>query len=151
MVSGEWRIVSSPRPLEKIYGEKEWTGTMKENVLGEKAYRFALRTVKLSGFLREHYRECELAKQVLRSGTSIGANVEESVHAQSRRDFVNKLSIAQKEACETNYWIRLLRDSGYIGKAAAASILSDCDEIQRILAASIKTAKRNLDKGGNES
>ncbi len=119
---------------------------MKESVLSRKAYDFALRTVKLSKYLRENCREFDLAKQVLRSGTSIGANVEESVNAQSRLDFISKLSIAQKEAGETNYWIRILRDSGQISAKIADSLLVDCEEIQRILASSIKTAKSNLKK-----
>ena len=122
---------------------------MVENILGRKAYEFALRSVGLSKYLREEYREFDLARQVLRSGTSVGANIEESVHAQSRADFINKLSVAQKEACETNYWIRILRDSGYLDQKAAASILADCEEIQTILAVSIKTAKKNLGKGDN--
>ena len=119
---------------------------MKENVLSQKAYVFALRSVKLAGFLRSELKEFDLARQVLRSGTSIGANIEESVHAQSRADFINKLSVAQKEACETNFWIRILRDSGYINANSASSLLSECEEIQRILTASIRTAKSNLNK-----
>ena len=91
-------------------------------------------------------REFVLSKQVLRSGTSIGANIEESVHAQSKIDFIHKLSIGQKEACETNYWIRLLKDSGYLDEELAGSLLRDCEEIQRLLTASIKTAKSNLKK-----
>jgi len=118
---------------------------MKENVLGKKAYGFALRTVKLSTFLCER-KEFVLSKQVLRSGTSIGANIEESVHAQSKADFIHKLSIAQKEACETHYWVRLLKDSGYLTNKLAESLLVDCEEIQKLLTASIKTAKSNLRK-----
>ena len=72
--------------------------------------------------------------------------MEEAVHAQSRSDFIHKLSIAQKEACETNYWIRLLRESDLIKEKLAASLLADCDEIQRLLTASIKTAKDNIRK-----
>lgn len=123
---------------------------MKESVLSRKAYDFALRSVKLAAFLRGEVREFDLARQVLKAGTSIGANVEESVHAQSRLDFINKLSVAQKEACETNFWIRLLRDSGYISANSANSLLSDCEEIQRILAVSIRTAKSNLKKGASD-
>ena len=89
-------------------------------------------------------REYVLSKQVLRSGTSIGANIEESIHAQSKVDFIHKLSIGQKEASETNYWLRLLKDSGYIEGKLADSFLLDCEEIQRLLTASIKTAKKNL-------
>ena len=121
---------------------------MKENVTSEKAYAFALRIIKLYKYMAVNYKEFVLSKQVLRSGTSIGANIEESVHAQSKIDFIHKLSIAQKEANETNYWIRLLRDSEYLKPKLAESLLIDCDEIQRLLAASIKTAKQNLKGDG---
>jgi four helix bundle protein len=84
-----------------------------------------------------------LAKQVLRSGTSIGANVEEACSAQSRKDFIHKLSIAQKEAFETRYWLRLLRDSGEIKAEYANSMLNDCDELISILTSIIKTTKEN--------
>lgn len=96
--------------------------------------------------MADEHREYVLSKQILRSGTSVGANIEESVHAQSKTDFIHKLSIAQKEANETNYWLRLLKDSGYLGKNLAESLLDDCVEIQKLLAASIKTAKANLRK-----
>lgn len=99
--------------------------------------------------MADERREYVLSKQVLRSGTSIGANIEESVHAQSKVDFIHKLSIAQKEACETNYWLRLLRDSVYIEEKLAESFLKDCEEIQRLLTASIKTAKKNLKEATN--
>lgn len=96
--------------------------------------------------MAQEHKEFVLSKQVLRSGTSIGANIEESVHAQSKIDFVHKLSIAQKEASETNYWIRLLRDSGYLSEKLAESLILDCEEVQKLLTASIKTTKNNLDK-----
>ena len=116
---------------------------MKESVLRDKTFAFALRVVKLYKYLTTDHKEYVLSKQVLRSGTSIGANVEEAKHAQSKIDFVHKLSIAQKEASETNYWIRLLNKSEYLEDKLANSLISDCDEIQRILTASIKTAKNN--------
>ena len=94
--------------------------------------------------MADERREYVPSKQVLRSGTSIGANIEESIHAQSKVDFIHKLSIGQKEASETNYWLRLLKDSGYIEGKLADSFLLDCEEIQRLLTASIKTAKKNL-------
>jgi four helix bundle protein len=119
---------------------------MKENILSEKAYQFALRIVKLNKYMNEEHREFVLSKQILRSGTSIGANIEESVHAQSKIDFVHKLSVAQKEASETNYWLRLLRDSDYLTPKLAESLLENCEEIQKLLTASIKTAKSNLNK-----
>src|SRR6476619_1692058 len=116
---------------------------MKEKRSRNKAYNFALRIVNLYKFMADKHKEFVLSKQILRSGTSIGANIEESVHAQSRSDFIHKLSIAQKEANETNYWLRILRDSNYLNEKLAASLLADCEEIQRLLAASIKTAKLN--------
>jgi len=121
---------------------------MKENLLRDKSFAFALRTINLNKYLVKEHREYTISKQVLRSGTSIGANIEESVHAQSKVDFAHKLSIAQKEACETNYWIRLLKESDFINPKLAESLLSDCDELQRMLAASVKTAKRNMEKEG---
>ena len=96
---------------------------MKENVLSEKSYAFALRTVKLYKYIIDEHKEYVLSKQIMRSGTSIGANIEESVHAQSKIDFIHKLSIAQKEASETNYWLRLLRDSEYLSEKLAKSLL----------------------------
>jgi four helix bundle protein len=112
-----------------------------ESVLRTKSYEFAVRTVRLSRHLVDDRREHVLSKQVLRSGTSIGANVEEANYAQSKRDFVHKLSIALKEATETNYWLWLLRDSETIEARLANSLLKDCEEIQKILTASIKTTK----------
>ena len=119
---------------------------MKENLLRDKSFAFALRTIKLNKYLVSEHHEYTLSKQVLRSGTSIGANVEESIHAQSKSDFVHKLSIAQKEACETSYWLRLLKESDFIKPNLADSLLSDCDQLQRLLAASVKTARQNLEK-----
>jgi four helix bundle protein len=119
---------------------------MSESVLSTKSYAFALRIVKLHRFMVDEHREFVLSKQVLRSGTSIGANIEESVHAQSKIDFIHKLSIGQKEASETNYWLRLLRDSGYLEERLAESLLIDCIELQKMLTASIKTAKSSQRK-----
>ena len=115
---------------------------MKDSLLRVKSFAFALRTIKLQRYLIEVNREFTLSKQVLRSGTSIGANIEESIHAQSTADFVHKLSIAQKEAGETNYWIRLLKESDIINSKLADSLLSDCEELQKLLAATIKTSKK---------
>lgn len=115
---------------------------MKESVLRDKAFTFALRIVKLNRYSVAQHREYVLSKQVLRFGTSIGANVEEAKHAQSKIDFVHKLSIAQKEASETSYWLRIPRESDYLEGKLADSLIEDCDEIQRILTASTKTAKR---------
>ena len=114
---------------------------MREDIIRDKSYQFALRIVKLSRHLADDRKEFVLSRQILRSGTSIGANVEESKQAQSKVDFVHKLSIANKEAFETNYWLRLLRDSELVNPKLADSLLIDCEELQKILVASIKTAK----------
>jgi four helix bundle protein len=92
-------------------------------------------------FLKTEKNEFELSRQVLRSGTSIGANVEEAIGGQSENDFYAKMTIAYKEARETHYWIRLLRDSGYIEQNHADSLLNDCLEIQKIIGAIQKTIK----------
>ncbi len=115
----------------------------KENILKEKSYRFALRIVNLYKFLTTEKKEYVLSKQVLRSGTSIGANVVEGNQAQSKADFIHKLSISLKESFETQYWLDLLRDSEYISPDQADSLLIDCRELQKILTVSIKTAKAN--------
>lgn len=117
---------------------------MKDSLLRVKSFAFALRTIKLQRYLVERHREYTLSKQVLRSGTSIGANIEESVHAQSTVDFIHKLSIAQKEACETNYWLRLLKEGDILNGKLADSLIPDCEELQKLLAATIKTSKKGL-------
>ena len=116
---------------------------MKKNILKDKSYKFALRMVKLFQYLLNEKKEYVLSKQILRSGTSVGANIEEAYQGESKADFIHKLSIANKEAFETHYWLRLLRDSGFLEVRSADSLLADCDELQRILVASIKTAKGN--------
>ncbi|MCX6266571.1 MAG: four helix bundle protein [Bacteroidetes bacterium] len=108
---------------------------MKEdNQIQVKSYAFALSIIKLFTYLYEKKKEYVLSKQVLKSGTSIGANVEEAIGAQSKADFICKLAIAYKEARETHYWIRILRDSKYITEKQASSILKDLDEILKIIA-----------------
>ena len=116
----------------------------KENVLKDKSYGFALRIIKLYKHLCSDKREYVLSKQVLRSGTSVGANITEGNQAQSKPDFVHKLAIALKEAVETEYWLCLLRDSDFITSIQAESLIVDCKELQRILTSSIKTAKTNF-------
>lgn len=113
----------------------------KPSILREKSYSFALRIVKLCRHLSEEKREYVLSKQVLRSGTSIGANVAEANQAQSKADFVHKLSIAHKESFETEYWLNLLRDSEYITSGQATSLIDYCCQLQKLLTSSIKTAK----------
>ena len=118
---------------------------MKENPLKMKSYAFALRVVKLYKYLAFETKEYVLSKQILRSGTSIGANVTEGNRAQSKSDFINKLSIALKEADETEYWLNLLRDGDFITGQQAESLLADCLELQKMLTSSIKTARSNLE------
>jgi four helix bundle protein len=103
---------------------------MNESVLKNKSYQFALRIIKLYKFMVAEKSEFVLSKQILRSGTSI---VEEAKQGQSKADFIHKLSIAQKEAFETDYWLRLLRDSEYLTETQAESLLSDCRELQKLL------------------
>ena len=116
---------------------------MGENAIKVKSYNFALRVIKLSQFLREKKREYILSKQVLRSGTSIGANVEEALGGCSTADFIYKLQIALKEGRESHYWLRLLIDSGYFNKEKGNSILTDCDELLKLLNSILITTKRN--------
>ena len=117
-----------------------------ENNLKDKSYKFALRVIKLYKFLAEEKKEYILSKQVMRSGTSIGANITEGNQAQSSADFIHKLSIALKEAFETEYWLCLLRDSEYITEKQSESLIADCNELQIILTSSIKTSKSKLQK-----
>ncbi len=112
----------------------------RENILRTKSYAFALRIVKLNQYLNEH-KEYVLSKQLLRSGTSIGVLIRESEFAQSKPDSVNKLSIALKEANETEYWLSLLKDGQYISDTMRTSIQPEISELIRLLVASIKTAK----------
>jgi four helix bundle protein len=117
---------------------------MKENVLKDKSYDFALRVIKAYKFLNKEQKEFVLSKQLLRSGTAIGALVREAEYAQSIPNFVNKLSIALKEANETEYWFMLLKDSDYISEDVYSSIIDDCIELIRLLISSIETAKQKL-------
>ncbi len=113
------------------------------NLILEKSKCFALRIIRLYQFLCETKREFVLSKQILRSGTSIGANAKEGSNAQSKADFYAKMYIAYKEANETEYWLELLHESGYIEDNAFESIYCDCKELIKILAAITKTQKEN--------
>jgi four helix bundle protein len=115
---------------------------MKENILKIKSYGFAIRIVKLSQYLQHERKEFVLCKQILRSGTAVRALIREAAYGQSKADFVHKLAIALKEANETDYWISILKDTGYIEEKLFKSILQDCQELLKILIASIKTAKQ---------
>ncbi|ADG92748.1 conserved hypothetical protein [Arcobacter nitrofigilis DSM 7299] len=114
-----------------------------KNVLKNKSYQFAIRIVKLTKYLQEDKKEFILSKQILRSGTAIGALISESEFAQSKPDFISKLHIALKEANETNYWIALLRDSEYINDKMHKSIEPEIKELISLLVSSIKTSKEN--------
>ena len=116
---------------------------MKKNVIKEKSYKFALRVIKAYKFLSEDKREFVLSKQMLRSGTAIGALVKEAEHAQSRADFIHKMNISLKEANETGYWLMLLKDSEYIDEKSFESIHKDCDELIRLLVSIVKTTKKS--------
>ncbi len=115
---------------------------MGRNVLKEKSYAFALRIVKLRQYLVEEQKEFVLSKQILRSGTAIGALVREAEFGQSKADFAHKLTIALKETNETDYWLSLLKDSGYITPAMHNSLSPDVNELLKLLISSVKTAKR---------
>jgi four helix bundle protein len=114
---------------------------MGKSILRNKSYVFAIRIVKLSQFLQTDKKEFVLSKQVLRSGTAIGALVREAEFAQSKADFIHKLHIALKEANETEYWLSILFDTGYIEKALTESLVVDCKELIALLVTSIKTLK----------
>ena len=114
---------------------------MKDNIIADKTKKFALRIVKLYKYLCDEKKEFIMSKQILKSGTSIGANVKESECAQSRDDFYSKLNIALKEAAETEYWLELLYESEYIEQVHFDSIYDDCKEIIRILTAITKNQK----------
>ena len=112
-----------------------------DNLIQEKSYAFAIRVVKLYRHLAEKKKEFVLSRQLLRSGTAIGANVEEAIGGQSRADFVAKISIAYKEARETRYWLRLLKDTGFLAAREFDSISADADALCRILSAILTTTK----------
>ena len=116
----------------------------KENVVMNKSYAFALRAIKLYKYLIYEKKEYVLSKQLLRSGTSIGALIKEGEHAQSKPDFLNKMNVALKEANEAEYWIELLRDSEYLTAAESLSILEDVSELIKLLASIVKSTKTSL-------
>ena len=117
-----------------------------DNVVQIKSYAFAVRIIKVFKYLSEQKKEFVLSKQLLRSGTSIGALVRESEHAESKSDFIHKLAIAQKEANETSYWLELLFQSEYLNQSQFESLHSELVEINKILASIIISTKRSLRK-----
>ncbi|MEY3002597.1 MAG: hypothetical protein RLZZ428_972 [Pseudomonadota bacterium] len=124
--------------------EKFGNGIFRDT-LSQKSFQFSLRIIKLYGYLKDTHKEYVLSKQILRSGTSIGAMVQESHFAQSKADFINKLSVGLKEANETRYWLYLLVESSFIEKHMFENILPDIESLIKLLSSSIKTAKQNHD------
>lgn len=121
-----------------------------DSLLHAKSYDFALRIVGMNKYFREQKGEFVLSKQILRSGTAIGALIRESEFAQSQADFVNKLSVALKEANETDYWLNLLHDSHYLNEVSFISMENDCGELIALLVSSIRTVKNKLMKKNEE-
>lgn len=138
-----WMLSMNSEQLT-MYNWLKMSGPTKSNnnIVQEKSFLFAKRIVRMYQHLSDEKKEFVLSKQVLRSGTSIGANIEEAIGGSSKRDFKAKLNIAYKEARETKYWIRLLRDTDYITKDAAHSILIDCEELLKLLYTIIQSSKK---------
>lgn len=136
--NGKWKIFNFL--FSAIIAILIYTNIM-DNVIENKSFQFAIRIVRLYKFLCEEKKEYILSKQLLRAGTSIGANVTESQQAQSKPDFVSIISIALKEASETKYWIKLLGATEYLSENQTKSILDDCVEIEKILVTILKSAK----------
>ena len=113
-----------------------------DNVIETKSFNFAVRIINLYKYLTDRKNEYVLSKQLLRSGTSIGANVAEAEQAQSKPDFVSKMNIALKETSETKYWIKLLQATDYLSQEESTSILDDCVELEKILVKIIKSSKQ---------
>jgi len=116
----------------------------KDNIVKQKSFLFAIRIVKVCRFIQTELKDFVLSKQLLRSGTSVGAMVRESEHSESKADFIHKLSIAQKEANETLYWLELLRESEMLENKYFESIYPEAQEIIKLITAIIKTTKTNL-------
>lgn len=114
---------------------------MKDNLIADKSKQFAVRIIRLYQHLTETNREFVLSKQILRSGTSIGANVREATQAQSRKDFISKMQIALKEASETEYWLELLHETDYLSDKEYESLAADCSGVIKILTSIVKTSR----------
>jgi four helix bundle protein len=114
-----------------------------DNIIQNKSYAFAIRIVKVYQFLSNEKKEFVLSKQLLRCGTSIGANIEEAIGGQSEKDFFAKLTISYKEARETHYWIRLLKDTDYLTNEQSESLLSDVTELLKIIGSIQKTLRNS--------
>ncbi len=132
------------RIVEKLIIEngKLKVSNQMENVIEIKSFDFAVRIVNLYKYLTAIKKEYVLSKQLLRSGTSVGANVAEAEQAQSRPDFVSKMNIALKETSETKYWIKLLKATDFLSEKESSSLLSDCVELEKLLVSIIKSSKQ---------
>ncbi|MDP4129178.1 MAG: four helix bundle protein [Bacteroidota bacterium] len=117
-----------------------------ENIIATKSYAFAIRIVGVFRILTEEKKDYVLSRQLLKSGTAIGALVKEAEHAQSKSDFLNKMNIALKEANETEYWLMLLKDTNYISTEQYNSLVKDCKELLKLLISIVKTTKDALKK-----
>lgn len=115
-----------------------------KNIIRKKSFDFAVRIVKLCQFMSKNHHEFVLTKQLLKSGTSIGANVRESTNAESGADFIHKFGIAQKECDETLYWLELMKETGYLTEIEFSSMAKDCNELMKIIRSIILTRKANL-------
>lgn len=121
------------------------------NAAKDKSFAFAVRCVKLYMYLKEQKQVYDLARQLLRSGTSIGANIKEGLFAQSKADFFAKMSIAKKEAAETEYWLELLLEVGVLNEKEADSLLNDCRELIKILVSTCKYSKKGQSYDDNNN
>ena len=117
---------------------------MKENVLKDKSFQFAIRIVNLYKYLKKTHGEYIISQQLIRSGTSVGAIIREAEHAESTKDFIHKLSIGLKESNESKYWLDLLFATEFITKKMYESLNKDCEELLKMLTASVKTSKLRL-------
>ena len=117
---------------------------MKQNILKDKSFQFAIRVVNLYKYLKKQHGEYILSQQIIRSGTCVGAIIREAEHAESTKDFIHKLSIGLKEANETKYWLDLLLATEFINNRMYNSINQDCEELLKLLIASVKTSKQRL-------
>ena len=118
----------------------------RQSIVGDKSLAFAKRIAKLYRFLVDKKKETIMSKQILRSGTSIGANIREGLFAQSRKDFISKMNIALKEAGETDYWIEILYSADYLTEMEYKSLKNDNDELIKMLSSIVKTTKENTPK-----
>ena len=117
---------------------------MKENILKDKSFKFAIRIINLYKFLKKEHKEFVLSQQIIKSGTSVGAIIRESEHAESIKDFIHKLSIGLKEINETEYWLDLLFATGFINDKMYNSLKNDCVELLKLLTASVKTSRLRI-------